>query len=423
LTDLKSVPEAVDNLDDQIDPDLKEARSQCPVFKDEAGVFVVTRYDDVVAALTDFKSFSSNVLHLPAPPAEFADRLPLDVMAANLPNLDPPDHTLVRKTLNRPFTVKRMLAQDPAVREIANGLIDEFIDDGRCELMNSFGYRLVSQALPKLMGMPKDEYEYVGALLDDMFSLLLQAGFSGPLEALFDAEEIERRFGEKAEAERYARMADAWDRLSAFLETRKDSQDDDLLTAMLSCVDDEGKPALSKDDIITHMMGFVAAAAETTGNLIGTIVILLDRNPDQHDLLREDPSLIDNLIEEALRRRPLPGRIMRVTTREIEYDDVKIPAGCPVALSVESAAHDDSVFPEPESFDIRRENADRHLTFGRGRHMCLGAPLARVTTKAAIEVLYDRIPSLRVSTDEPIELEPVPTRRMLLSVPVEWDTD
>lgn len=422
MAELKADPEGVDNLDDEVDPELKEARERCPVFLGPGDTWVVTRYEDVIAALADFESFSSEVLKLPLTPEEFRDRLPDDLVAANILNLDPPIHTAVRKTLNKPFTVKRMLAMDPVIREIANDLIDQFVDDGEAELMNQFGYKLVSTALPRLMGLPEDEYRYLGSLLADMFFLMSQAGFSGPLEAVLPPEEIERNFSPQATHDRYERMADAWDRLGAFLDTRRESDEDDLVTAMLQTVDDDGKPLLSKDDIIVHCMGFVAAAAETTGNLIGTLVVLLDRNPDQMELLREDPSLIDNAVEEALRRRPLPGRIMRITTRDVELGGVTIPAGCPVGLSVESAAHDEDVFPDPERFDITRENANKHVTFGRGRHMCIGAPLARVTAKAATQVLYERIPDLRVKADEPIEFEPVPTRRMMLTLPVEWDT-
>jgi cytochrome P450 len=380
---------------------------------------MVTRYEDVAQGLRDHEALSSRMLKLPPLPEEFHGRLPDQLWEQIITNLDPPAHTAVRKALQKPFTVGRIKALEPDLRGLANHLIDGFIEDGECELMHSFAHPMLMQIIPRLLGLPDAQMAMLNRLQDDFFDLLMLAGTFGPLDLVFTQEEIERRFAKENERPRYERMALAWESLSRFLHDLGEAPDDTMVSAMVNGVDANGQPLLTHDEVVVHLISFVAAAAETTGNLIGTLVVLLDRHPDQRALLDEDPALIPNAIDEALRRRPIPGIIMRVARRDVPIGGVTIPAGSRVGLSVESAANDEEKFPEPGCFDIRRANASEHLTFGLGRHFCLGAPLARLTARVAVEELYQRIPDIRVR-DGSLVLVPVPNRRMIGGVIVGW---
>jgi cytochrome P450 len=138
--------------------------------------------------------------------------------------------------------------------------------------------------------------------------------------------------------------------------------------------------------------------------------------------VRADPELIPNMLEEVLRRRSPTVGIFKTTTRDVEVAGVTIPADSVVWLAIASAAHDATQYGDPASFDIRRENASSHMTFGKGRHMCLGAPLSRAEAKVGMEVLLERLPGLRVVPGQRQEFQPIMLTNVLKSLEVEWDT-
>jgi cytochrome P450 len=399
-------------------PELTRARQECPVFHDGFGLTNVTNYDDVVSVITDPAAFSSNVFALPPLPEEFRGRLPDDMLRCVLLNLDPPEHTAIRRTVTRAFTGRRMAAMEPQVREVVRKLVDDIAGRGSCELMSAFCYRLMTRIFPGMLGLTDDDMRRLSDLNEDLFSLLMQAGLFGPLEMTMSAEEIEQRYSPAAKKERYERMAAAWAHLGGVLDERRQNLGTDLTSAMLTTLDDEGRPAFGNDDMIMHMMSLLSAAAETTGNLVGTMVGLFDQHPDQLALLRADPRLVENAIDESLRTCPVPGVLMRRAQQDVVLSGVTIPAGSMVAASVDAAAHDDAHFPDADRFDITRANAKHHLTFGKGPHMCSGFPLGRLVARVAVTELYDRLPNLRVTA--PIETAPVPNRRLLTRLEVAW---
>lgn len=398
--------------------ELARARRECPVFHDAHGTVTVTRYDDVVGVITDSETFSSSVLRLPPLPAQFRGKLPENILSAVQLNLDPPAHTVVRRTVTRAFTGRRMNAMEPTIRSIARDLVDGFAGRGECELMSSYCYQLMTRIVPAMLGLDSEDMRQLTALNEDVFSLMMEAGSFGPLELVMSHTEIEERYNPAATTERYERMVKAWEHLGRFLDQRRAEQDDDLASAMLKTKDESGGPAFTTDEIIVHMISLLAASAETTGNLIGTLVVLFDRNPEQLAAVREDPRLVENAIDEALRVRPVPGVLMRRATRDLELCGVPVAAGAIVAASTDSAAHDEAHFAAPDRFDVSRENAKDHLTFGKGRHVCSGFPLARATARVALAELYDRLPNLRVIG--PVDAAPVPNRRLLTRVDVAW---
>jgi cytochrome P450 len=169
------------------------------------------------------------------------------------------------------------------------------------------------------------------------------------------------------------------------------------------------------------MIEIVTAGTDTTAQLTAHMIQLFDQHPDQLYLVLGDPSLWENAVEEGLRRRGTNLGVFRKTTREVEIAGVRIPAKSLVWSLVGGAGHDETHFPDPERFDVRRENAAEHLSFGKGRHFCLGAPLARLETRLALQRLYERLGRLRLVADQEILYKPVLKNYILESMLVEWD--
>jgi cytochrome P450 len=148
--------------------------------------------------------------------------------------------------------------------------------------------------------------------------------------------------------------------------------------------------------------------------------MFFDEDPEQFAEVKRDPSLMTNAVEEGLRKRGTSPGLFRITTRDVEIGGTTIPKGSLVWLVYISAGHDESLFDDPTRFDVHRPNADKHMSFGRGRHMCMGAPLARLETRVGLNVLFERIPDIRVVPDQDLVYLPVMTVLTLESLMTEW---
>jgi len=389
-------------------PVLAEARRSCPVFFDEErNTWVVTRYDDVRRVLSEFDAFSSKAEQKPVvPPPEFADRLPQhDIYARSVLFMDPPEHTRVRKLMNKTFTVKRMAEQDPPVRRVANEVIDGFIADGRCDLMYQFSVPVLWRVAVGMFGIPESEIDRMQTLQLDLFALL---------------QETKRAEGDAVRnQELWSRVADGYDYFRQLLADRRAHPQDDMTTVLLQATDENGNPAFTDDEIVLHTMGTLSPLANTTAILICNTVVLLDEHPDAAAAVKADPEKMSAVVEESLRRYSVSVSSTRVATCDVEVAGTTIPAGSLVAASLASANHDEEHFADPESFDIGRDNLRGQLGYGIGRHFCLGAPLARVAARAAVQTLYERIPGLRIPSQELVWVKAL--SRHPESLVMEWD--
>ena len=412
-TDLKKTAiEGFDSLSQEVladpGPALAEARRSCPVFREAAtDTWMVTRYDDVRRVLNDFETFSSKTIRTPVvPPPEFAGRLPQhDLYAATVLFLDPPEQTRVRKLIQKTLTLKRMVDQGPSIRRMANEVIDGFIGDGRCDLMNQFTEPLLWRAAVGLFGIPDSAIERLKELRSDMFALLRDTNRGDNVAGL--------------QHELWARLADGYDYFRPFLADRRANPRDDMTTVLLEATDEDGNPAFTDDEIIMHTMGTVASSTDTTSILICNAVLLLEEHPEVKAAVRADPEKIVVVIEEALRRYPPSMTSSRIATRDVEIAGTEIPAGAVVGASLASANHDEEHFPDPECFNIERDNLQDQLGFGIGRHFCAGAPLARVAARVALETLYERIPGLRIPEQDVVFA--VALSRQYEMLIAEWD--
>lgn len=396
-------------------PILERARRERPVFYYPGMDFwVVTRAEDLTTAVNDFQTFSSRAIGTVAVAEEFKDRVPPNLLDQAFIALDPPVHTVSRKNANKAFTRPRIAALEDDIRRIANELIDGFIDAGRADLMERFCYPLSLHVIVRLLGMPPEDMPRFRQWTEDMFNLMAPVDANDP-----DAVATKPMSDEERSA-RWANMTEAYEYYTAFVHDRIEHPRDDLVSALVQVRDADGKPAIEVDRVITHIMELVAAGNDTTANLMGHMVLFFDQEPGQFEQVKADPDLMANAVEEGLRRRGTAPGLFRITTRDVELGGTTIPKGSLVWLVYVSAGHDESLFDDPTTFDIHRDNADKHMSFGRGRHMCMGAPLARLEARVGLQELFRRIPDIRVVAGQELVYEPVMTVLTLKSLVTEW---
>jgi len=332
-------------------------RDEHPVYAAPDGAFVLSRFEDVWNAVNDWASFSS------AGVAEAAQLQPQMIY------MDPPDHTALRRLVSRAFTPKRVADLEPRARAVADALLTKMAAAGGGDLVHEFASPLPSTIMSDLIGVPEEH----------------RAAFQGWIEAFLEVTSPDDIAG---------RATNIYTLFGSLLAERRDAPADDLMSALLSAQVDGD--SLSDDDLLGFCFLLLVAGNDTTTSLIGNGVELLARNKDQRAELAADPSLIPGAVEEMLRIESPTQALSRTAMRDVELHGSTIPAGSRVMLLWGSANLDDREFPDPEVFDIHRR-APRHLGFGHGIHVCLGAALARLESRVAFEELLARSPEYEVS--------------------------
>jgi cytochrome P450 len=315
---------------------------------------------------------------------------------------DPPDHTRLRGLVVKAFTARRVEDMRPRIQQIVDATLDAIVDRGRMDLIEDFAFRLPVTIICDMLGIPEDHREIFykssrsgGRLLDPV-----------PLSP-----------AEIAEANAGNLMAQAY--FQQLFDLRRRSPGDDLTTQLVQAEEDGSK--LSNEELTANIILLFGAGHETTVNLIGNGLLALHRNPDQLALLKANPALITNAIEEFLRYDSSVQSTGRVTLEDI--DDLggrKIPKGETVLCLLGSANRDPAVYPDrPDQLDITRPNV-RPLSFGGGIHFCLGAQLARIEAEVAISTLLRRLPDLRLDDADNPEWRPTFVLRGLKALPASW---
>lgn len=347
----------------------------CPSLKS----WIVTRYDDVrdllLSDTLSVRRLMQFYATLPARDAELLHDI-IHYLDLWLAFRDPPDHTRVRRILRHAFAPDAVDQLRPGIEEIVTHLLDDIAAQGRdrIDLIPDFAGRVPAYVIMDMLGVPRDMLAEVKAWSDDM------AVFIG---------------GSRNAADKYARAADGCKKMAAYFRALiaariADPQPGFLQDLILAR--DEGDQ-LSEDELVATCILILFAGHETTTNLIGNAALLLLRHPEQLALLRADPDLIDSAIEEVLRFDGPTNALVRVVARGHTLEGRQMREGDRVFVMVNSANRDPRAFAEPERFDIRR-NPNRHMTFGQGIHVCLGARLARAEGRIAVQQLFDRFPGL-----------------------------
>ncbi len=348
-------------------PAFKRLRDEAPIFYNEQYDFwALSRHADVEAALVNWQTFSSSrgdILEI----VQSGMELPPAVVLFE----DPPLHTMHRGLMSRVFTPKRMNALEDKVREFCAGCLDPLVGAERFDFVADLGAEMPMRVIGMLLGIPDSDQTTVR----DKSDAFLRTESGKPMELQQDA---------IANGEIFAEYVD-W---------RAQHPSDDLMTALLNAEfeDEHGTMrTLTRDEVLTYTQVLAGAGNETTGRLIGWLGKLLGEHPDQRREIVADRSLIPNVIEEALRFEPTGPHVARYVARDVEYYGTTVPEGSAMLLLVGAANRDERRYEDPDRFDIHRDQG-QHLTFGFGLHFCLGAALARLEGRVALDEVLNRFP-------------------------------
>jgi cytochrome P450 len=354
-------------------PALAALRERGPVRRVEMRVglpvWAVTRYEDVLAGLSDPR-LSSDPHHA----TELADLVRGDFLSRSMLGVDPPEHTRLRRLVSKAFTARRVEALRPRIQEITDALLDRIAPHGRADLIAEFALPLPITVIGELLGVPQADRDRFRAWTDEM------------LERPFDRTELAEVTAARERMHGY---------LAGLVAAKRDQSGDDLLTALIQATD-EGEH-LDEQELLAMTFLLLIAGYVTTVNLIGNGTLALLRFPGQLDRLLADPSLVPDAIEEFLRfDGPVNPGVTRYAAEDLDIGGTHIPRGDIVLLATAAADRDPARFPDPDRLDVGAPDRG-HLAFGHGAHYCLGAPLARLEGQVAFSALLARLPDLALA--------------------------
>lgn len=381
-------------------------RKEAPIFyAPKIDFWVVSRYEHVLRILKDWETFSNKRVQEPMHPLtdEALSALKKGVrVVPTTSTADPPLHKRTRKHAARAFSAKYVVGLEGRIREIADGLINRMIADGRADMVDRFAFPLPASVVFGLIGYPREDTEMLKRWCSDR--LKITWGRPLPEEQLQTVEKLSSFFSY----------------IEDFVHRRAEDLRDDYTSDLLR-IRAEDESNLSLEEVVSICYSLSFAGHETTTNLILNGLRNLLSRPGLWEELREDPSLIPNAVEETLRRDTSVIAWRRSTTRPVEIAGVEVPENARLMLLLASANRDERVFDDPEEFDIRRPNANKHLAFTHGIHFCLGAPLARLEARIAFEHLTRRLPDLALSPpDQTFEFDPNTSFRGPQEMWAEW---
>lgn len=384
---LSAAPVYYDPYDYEVDVNAhavwKRMRDEAPLYYNERfDFFALSRYDDVLASMIDVETFSS------------AHGIVLEMMtegefpAPAMIFMDPPRHTVLRKLVSRAFTPRAIENLETRIRTLCAEMLDPFTGSDVFDYVNDFGALLPPTVILALIGFPEGHAAEWRANVDERFHL---ADGASP-EDLPDADDFYSNS---------MSLQSTFSFLPDLMQQRREDPQDDLVSALLHAeVTENGESRRLSEEEFFNFVGLLAGAGtETVARLLSWAAVILARNPDQRQLLVDDPSLIPNAVEELLRYEAPSPINARWVTRDVEFYGTKVPAGSKLALLNASANRDERHFADPDRFDVRRQ-IDRHLSFGYGQHFCIGASLARLEARIALEETLKRFPTWTIDESE-----------------------
>ena len=358
-------------------PEYEQARQQAPFKRirlwNGRQAWLATRYDDVLKVLQDPR-FSQLPTHenYPFPSESRATLLRTERMPIN--QMDPPDHTKIRRMFSRMFTVKNIEMLRPKVQQMVDSLLDEMLAGPKpADFYNAFALPIPSWVIAELLGVPHTDHAFFQKIARARF---LHGG--DPQAPLVAGEQIRVYLDD--------------------LIKKKEADPGEGTDVISRLVIEQIRPGhLSHDDAVVHVRQLLLAGHDTTANTIALGALTLFENPDQLEQLKADPSLVRNAVEEMLRYLTIAQfNSGRVALEDIEVSGHLIKRGEGVVASLAAANRDPSVFPDPDHFDILRD-ASRQVAFAYGVHSCLGQPLARLELQVVFTTLFKRVPTLRLA--------------------------
>ncbi|RSZ63889.1 cytochrome P450 [Corynebacterium hylobatis] len=383
-------------------------RDETPTFfYPHLNAWIITRREDALTVLGDWKKFSSaaNSAMIEVP-EEYQHIISQDLISRVLVGSDPQGHTIARGVAQLGFLQEDMDALEPEIEARAHRIIDSFEANGKGNLLEDYCLELTTQTLLAHMGLGYEYADFIKQLRDDFFQVLASAQepFEEPMRSIV-----------------WQRYTESNLTLRGIIESRRESDARDLISIMASQKNEDGQYILGADQIAIHLTEFAAAGTDTTAQAMANALLFLQENPEAKEDALLEPELWARVFEETVRRRPSSTFASRMSMIDIELSGAQIKKGDMVWIALASTNTDPEHVEEPFAFDIHRPDPEDHLSFSTGRHKCLGNPLARVQGAAGLKVLFERLPSVTVDDPEAIDFVRfalLPARRSLW---VTWD--
>ncbi|HYA68154.1 MAG TPA: cytochrome P450 [Acidimicrobiales bacterium] len=356
-------------------PELAQARRDHPVqrldsslmpHEDSAPVFFVYRYEDISRVLRDSETFHSG---------HIIDLIMGPVMGEHIMlGMDGSRHRRYRALVSTAFRPKVMDRwEGELATQVANALLDRFAERGHAELVREFTFPYPTQIISGILGLPQEDYKQF-----QRWSIAILSFLSKQEEAITASRQVKEYVAE-------------------ILEDRRRRPRDDLISDLARAELDGER--LSDEEIFSFVRLLLPAGVETTYRSTGNLLLTLLSHPDQLHAVRADRGRIAQAIEESLRYETPLLNITRLATKDTELDGVPIPAGSTVMLMLAAANREETRYPEPDRFEIERAEPKPHISFGHGPHICLGMHLARMEMRVALNLLFDRLPDLRLDPE------------------------
>ena len=366
-------------------PFYDRLRSIEPVHVSPFGFTVLTRYDDIARTLRGAEFARDVEAHAgePTDPVRkarrdrFRERIESGRAAKNILNLDPPDHTRLRRLVTLAFTPSAIERLRPRIQQLVDDVLDVAAERGSMELVDELAFTMPFQVISDMLALPTDRSDEI-------------RDWSQALTA-----SLEPTADDRVMDEAEAASVQMGDYLRDVIEQRRTHLGDDLLSALL--VVEEAGDRLSTAELLSFVVLLYVAGHETTVNLIGNGTLALLRHPDELRRWANDPSYDNTAVDELLRYDGPVQQTVRVPTQNVRYGDVEVAAGTMVMTVLGAANHDPGVFDDPHVLRLDRANAGRHLAFSGGVHYCLGASLAKLEASVAIGSLIRRFPDVQLA--------------------------
>jgi cytochrome P450 len=359
-------------------PYYAQLRRDAPVSQvDPNGFWAVSRHEDIVTVFKDPELFSSSALRLAAEPPWLGRSNPVSE-AMNM--AEPQQHARLRGLVNRAFTQSVVGRMEPFARDVASRLVDMLFQSETVDFLSQFALSMPASLMALLLGVDPSMQKQFKRWSDDLSGAVLVAP-----DDLVRQAEVRQTMGD---VEHYV--------LSLLEQRRSKPGMDDLVTDLLRV--QENGVGLTDKEIVSFIVLLLVAGLETTTFLLSHMALILAKNPEWFDRLRSNDVLINPFIEEVLRYEPPAHCMMRVATRETTLGGVRLPAGAPVLLLLASGLRDESHYPDADKFNPER-GVQANLAFGHGIHFCLGAPLARMEARVALDTLLASFSRFELVTD------------------------
>ncbi len=389
---MTTIPVAYDPFDGAIQadpyPTYARLRRDAPVYYVEAvGAYAVSRHADVRRVMHDHRTFSSEAMAaLVSRPVEYSaaelseDELREFDAASNVSivGADGERHARLRTIVNRGFTPRRMAEQERDVRMLARSFVETLVAAGGGELQSEFAVPFPTAVIASLLGVDADRRDDFREWSEQM------------VLGVFEPTTRQQQADIVASSEKMGEWIDE------VIAARAGTDGDDLVSVLLRAEMEGG--ALNADELRVFVITLLVAGSITTAYLIGSTVVALAGDRSLAARARANPTFVANIVEESLRYETPVQMMFRTATEPVEISDVAIPAGATVLPLIGSANHDETVFADPDRFDPDRPTGE-HLGFGHGVHFCLGAALARLEARIAVEELLARVPNFGLAGD------------------------